>query len=119
MCECGRKNNDTESEWGFVRSGAGELAFEPETLEMERPTVTLGGPPSKTKIELDILLDALAKGTTDPNKLTDLIFFRRHPELGGRKLRPGENKLINEWNSIRGLVSAAITIDSIRKLKTF
>ena len=117
MCQCSRGNFETETDWGFVRRSADELAFEPETLEIEGPTVTIGGPPSKTKIELDILLDALAKGTTDPNKLADIIFFRRHPELGGRKIKKGENKLIQEWNSLSGLVSAAITIDSIRKLK--
>lgn len=32
--------------------------------------------------------------------LADAIFSVRHPELGGRKIRPDEIELIKEWNSI-------------------
>ena len=32
--------------------------------------------------------------------LADAVFYTRHPELAGRKLRPGETELIKEWNSI-------------------
>jgi hypothetical protein len=125
MCACNREY-EAETDWGFIRksgsgwttASSGELAFEPETLEMEGPKgkVTIGGPPSKTRIELDMVLDAIDKGTTDPNKLIDLVFHKRHPELGGRRLKTSERTLIKEWNSLRELVSAALTIDSIRKL---
>jgi hypothetical protein len=118
MCQCSRGNFETETDWGFVRRSAGELAFEPETLEIEGPTVTIGGPPSRFKIEVDFARDAISKGTTDPNKLTDLIFFKRHPELGGRKIKKGENKLAGEWNSIlSGPVSQAIFLDWLGKHK--
>ena len=96
---CGWNREATEAEvyWtlqsgkqaeGWATASSGELAFEPETLEMEGPKgkATIGGPPSKTRIELDMVLDAIDKGTTDPNKLTDLVFHKRHPELGGRRL---------------------------------
>ncbi len=125
MCGWNRES-EAETDWGFIRktgsgwatANSGELAFEPETLEMEGPKgkVTIGGPPSKTRIELDMVLDAIDKGTTDPNKLTDLVFHKRHPELGGRRLNKSERTLIKEWNGIRELVSAAFTIDAIRKL---
>ena len=33
--------------------------------------------------------------------LTDAVFYARHPELKGRKIRAGETKLIREWNQIK------------------
>ena len=38
------------------------------------------------------------------DQLTDLVFFGRHPELGGQRLRDGQSKLGNEWISIRDTV---------------
>lgn len=35
------------------------------------------------------------------NKVADAIFYTRHPELGDRKIQPGEDKLTNEWMKIR------------------
>jgi len=32
--------------------------------------------------------------------IADAVFYTRHPELRGRKLRPSETRLIEEWNSI-------------------
>jgi hypothetical protein len=32
--------------------------------------------------------------------ITDAVFYARHPELAGRKLRPSETSLIREWNSV-------------------
>jgi hypothetical protein len=32
--------------------------------------------------------------------LTDVVFYARHPELNGRKIRPGETALVEEWNAI-------------------
>jgi hypothetical protein len=36
----------------------------------------------------------------DLYKRVDAIFFQRHPELGGRRIRPDETALRNEWMSI-------------------
>lgn len=44
---------------------------------------------------------AIAGGERDENKLTNLVFHTRHPELGGRAIRRGERNLANEWLSIR------------------
>jgi hypothetical protein len=35
---------------------------------------------------------------------TDLLLFARHPQLMGRKLGPGDEKLMAEWKSIRSTV---------------
>lgn len=32
--------------------------------------------------------------------VTDAAFYARHPELRGRKIRPDETSLVEEWNSL-------------------
>lgn len=44
---------------------------------------------------------AWQKGVRDENKLTDLIFSYKHPELNGRKLLSEEKGLHREWATIR------------------
>jgi hypothetical protein len=44
---------------------------------------------------------AIRNGERDENVLTDLIFSERHPELGGRRIRPDERDLAAEWLRIR------------------
>ncbi len=41
----------------------------------------------------------------DLDKIADAIFYVRNPELGGRKIQPGETALANEWLRIRTAVS--------------
>jgi len=41
----------------------------------------------------------------DLDKIADAIFYVRNPELGGRKIQPGETALANEWLRIRNTVS--------------
>jgi hypothetical protein len=50
------------------------------------------------------VLAAIASGERDEQALTNRVFFARHPELGGRKLRPDETSLVAEWLSIRDTV---------------
>jgi hypothetical protein len=55
---------------------------------------------------------AIAGGTRDENDVTNMAFFRRHPERGGRRLDsrdPAFRTLSAEWISIRdGLVRPAL-----------
>ena len=44
---------------------------------------------------------AFTAGERDPNKLTNIIFHARHPELGGRSIRRDETALAQEWRWIR------------------
>jgi Putative peptidoglycan binding domain len=39
-------------------------------------------------------------GQRDPNALTDMVFFGRHPERRGRRLRADEHNLAHEWKAI-------------------
>ena len=41
----------------------------------------------------------------DLDKVADAIFYARNPELGYRRIRPGETRLANEWSRIRSSVS--------------
>jgi len=42
----------------------------------------------------------VAAGQSDPNALTDIVFFRRHPERRGRRLGANEYRLAAEWKAI-------------------
>ena len=45
---------------------------------------------------------AIAAGERDENRLTDMEFFRRHPERGGRLIdKKSEQDLAREWLAIR------------------
>jgi hypothetical protein len=51
---------------------------------------------------------AFARGERDPNRLTDFIFFARHPERGGRRITSNETGLAQEWRWIRDNIVAAV-----------
>lgn len=53
--------------------------------------------------ELKTLVRAVQTGETDPFKLTDLIFYARHPEMMGKSLA-NQPELLDEWNSISALL---------------
>lgn len=72
---------------------AGEFNFEWETFERES-----GGTPKVD--ERAAVRSSIAGGQRDPNALTDMVFFQRHPERRGRLLRADEYKLVAEWKAI-------------------
>jgi hypothetical protein len=43
----------------------------------------------------------ITKGVRDENKLTDAVFYDRHPEWRGKSLASGSNALKQEWTRIR------------------
>ena len=43
---------------------------------------------------------AIILGERDRNKLTDMLFWARHPELDGKKIPPGNRKLADEWKAL-------------------
>lgn len=53
--------------------------------------------------ELKTLVQTIQTGETDPFKLTNLVFYARHPELMGKSLA-GKQDLLDEWNSISALL---------------
>src|SRR5215471_12417563 len=59
---------------------AEEVGFEWETFEQEF------GDTQKI-VERAAVKSRAAAGQRDPNALTNMVFFQRHPELGGRRLR--------------------------------
>jgi Penicillin-insensitive murein endopeptidase len=55
----------------------------------------------RQSLEVAAVRSAIASGIRDENRLTDLIFYRRHPERGSRPLATGELTLQREWLAIR------------------
>ncbi len=53
--------------------------------------------------ELKTLVQLVQTGETDPFKLTDVIFYARHPEFAGKSLANHQD-LLDEWNSISALL---------------
>jgi hypothetical protein len=52
---------------------------------------------------------SIASGNRNANELTNMIFFARHPELKGRRIRRGEQALADEWTGIlNGIVQPAL-----------
>ncbi len=51
--------------------------------------------------EQALLLAAIRRGERNLNKLTDMLFYARHPERSGAKLRQEEAGSIQEWLTIR------------------
>jgi lysophospholipase L1-like esterase len=51
-------------------------------------------------VERARLLMKIAAGERDPNRLTNFVFFARHPELPQRPLVAGQERLMEEWRAI-------------------
>jgi hypothetical protein len=76
----------------------------------EKGQVIIGKPrPAILQEALD-LIQKLNLGPNDANKLTDALFFKRHPERAGRPLTKSEGLLIREWSRLRKVALAAISI---------
>jgi len=43
---------------------------------------------------------AIIRGERDRNKLTNMLFWARHPDLDGKTIPPGNRKLAEEWKAI-------------------
>jgi D-alanyl-D-alanine carboxypeptidase len=59
---------------------------------------------TRTAIEQALVRSSIAAGRTGVNELTDIVFFRRHPERGGRLIsrsEPDFSGLSREWLAIR------------------
>lgn len=62
---------------------------------------------SPQNAESQIVANAIAAGKKDENALTNLVFYRRHPELGGKPISKNlsnYNALVSEWMNIRSIV---------------
>jgi len=49
----------------------------------------------------DAIRIAIQNGERDENRLSNMVFHARHPELQGRKIRADERQFAQEWLSIR------------------
>lgn len=71
---------------------------------------------AKSVWEQTLVKTAMSRGVRDEGRLTDLVFFRRHPDRSGRPLsraEPGFADLADEWTGIRDtIVRPALQGDS-------
>jgi Uncharacterized protein conserved in bacteria (DUF2272)/Penicillin-insensitive murein endopeptidase len=108
-----------ESEWEVEPEDEPELAWEAEPDERELEPEVEQEVEQEVEWEHDdrggttpsapdqIVRLAIAGGLRDENKLTNLVFFARHPERQGRKLSPDEPgfaALGVEWRRIRDTI---------------
>lgn len=54
--------------------------------------------------EVLAITEAVRRGQSDVNQISNLVFFARHPELKGRRIRPEERQLAREWLHIRDMI---------------
>jgi phosphatidylserine/phosphatidylglycerophosphate/cardiolipin synthase-like enzyme/murein DD-endopeptidase MepM/ murein hydrolase activator NlpD len=68
--------------------------------------------------EYDTVSSAYRDGIEDENRLTNLIFFSRHPELNkSERLKPHQKELIKEWLNIRDKIVRPI-VSELKKLQS-
>jgi hypothetical protein len=106
----------TESDDATLRASTEAYGAEPDSLTFYGQGYELGAPSEQHEDgPEDSIKELLAKGDwsaavtvavihgeRDKYKLTDMLFFARHPELDGKKIPPGDKykDLRAEWNGI-------------------
>ena len=98
-------------------SGLFESEFEGGWLEDTPPPSKRPGPTGTVSIGkhsplLSAIRAEISRGNRDINKLTDVVFFKLHPERNGAKLSRGLNndeKLKREWKAIYNLAASELT----------
>jgi hypothetical protein len=66
--------------------------------------------------ERALVTRAVEAGKRDVNGLTNMVFYARHPQMTGRRIRPQQRALVREWLTIRDRIvrpSLAAVIGSI------
>lgn len=59
---------------------------------------------SSGRVARSLVVLAASAGFTDEVELTNLLFWGRHPELAGERIRPDQRDLARDWLSIRDVV---------------
>lgn len=59
---------------------------------------------SSGRVARSLVVLAASAGFTDEAELTNLLFWGRHPELAGERIRPDQRDLARDWLSIRDVV---------------
>jgi hypothetical protein len=98
------ENNYRESEW-YNPLNTIKKYSNPLFNWLNNQPKSLGSTPKTT--EQKLVSNAIARGERNENALADLIFHRRHPELGGKALyasMPNFSSLSKEWLVIRDTI---------------
>lgn len=86
---------------------SGGVSLHPPALQFKNTTLTQvkqesAGAKEKSG-ESEMVRSAIQAGETSEIKLTNQVFYARHPDAKGKQLRPG-SKLAREWISIRNRI---------------
>ena len=96
-------------------------SFETSLTRLEARSVTAIPVDSRSELsaarqraveELRAIIRAIDLGETDPEQLTDLIFYARHPEMLESGLTPEVQELVDEWNTISAKFVQPVLNDS-------
>jgi hypothetical protein len=76
--------------------------------ELYVPPTQVYGPPNRPSSQLtrdqSVVNDQMVRGVRDENKLTDAVFYDRHPDWKGKSLKNATLSLRQEWIQIRDSV---------------
>jgi LAS superfamily LD-carboxypeptidase LdcB len=107
---------ETHDEWAGPEWKVEDLLEVADEEEAAQPLLTAF--PLLSKAVLDALGDnlwpaavqlAASCGYKDVNELTNIVFYFKHPDVIGRKIRPDEHDLARDWVAIRdGIVKPAL-----------
>jgi hypothetical protein len=61
-------------------------------------------PKARRRRDETVAGDQIAHGVTDENRLTDSVFYDRHPEWTGKKLKPTDMTFRREWVQTRDAI---------------
>jgi len=95
-----------ESELEDLMAMLAESELESEVEgEVYVPPTQVYGPPNRPSSQLtrdqSVVNDQMVRGVRDENKLTDAVFYDRHPDWKGKSLKNANVSLRQEWIKIR------------------
>jgi hypothetical protein len=98
-----------ESELEDLMAMLAESELESEVEgELYVPPSQVYGPPNRPSSQLtrdqSVVNDQMVRGVRDENKLTDAVFYDRHPDWKGKSLKNANLSLRQEWIQIRDSV---------------
>jgi hypothetical protein len=75
-------------------------AQEPEPAPAQREPGPAVAAPRSADADQGLLREAISRGIRSPRRLTDIIFFARHPELRDNPAWANDGALLDEWRQI-------------------
>jgi hypothetical protein len=88
----------TPSEPGPTPTEPGPAPAEQQSPTDQKPSAP---EPSREEADLRLIRESLSRGIRNSKRLTDIVFFARHPDRKGNPSWASDTALFNEWRQIR------------------